>query len=118
MKLAYIGFQSLGDDTVPLSGNRHIPFGKRKACGLSDMIFADVQGHTGHVGYRQIGTDVGQYGYQNIVQCRKIRLLCLGKSQFDDLPLPLCSGIIRIHQPQPPICHCLNTIQMMSPRTF
>jgi hypothetical protein len=59
------------------------------------MVLANAESQVGQVGKIQVGAYAGQGSYQNIVQRRVVRLLCLGESQLDNLPLPLCSGIIR-----------------------
>ena len=117
VELAYIRFQGLGYDAIALSRNVGVSLGKWESRCLSDMVLANAESQVGQVGKIQVGAYAGQGSYQNIVQRRVVRLLCLDESQLDNLPLPLCSGIIRVHKPQTPIRHRLDSVKVMKART-
>ena len=82
------------------------------------MVFTESFGHGKHITDTDAGGNLRHNSVDHRDQGLWICLFCFFHSKRQYQALSGSTVIIRIHQPQPCISHCLDAIQMIGTRMF
>ena len=113
MKLLYIAFQCCRNYHITFLFDVGIAPGLRKACGFTQMEFADILSIIHHIIHPDTGGNLWKDRSNQNVQCLEICLFRFLKSLLHNLSLTLRPGKIRIHQTETPIGYSLYAVQVV-----